>query len=71
MNAVAPGVVETDMTSAMLGSDDAVRESFAEASALGRIGTPDDIADVVAFLASPDSRWVTGQILDATGGARL
>jgi NAD(P)-dependent dehydrogenase (short-subunit alcohol dehydrogenase family) len=35
---------------------------------LGRIGTSSDIADVVAFLASPDAHWVTGQVLDTTGG---
>ena len=35
---------------------------------LGRIGTSSDIADLVAFLASPDARWVTGQVLDTTGG---
>jgi len=35
---------------------------------LGRLGTTSDVADVVAFLASPDARWVTGQVLDTTGG---
>jgi NAD(P)-dependent dehydrogenase (short-subunit alcohol dehydrogenase family) len=40
-------------------------------SAFGRVGTVSDVADVVAFLASPDSRWVTGQHLDATGGTLL
>lgn len=42
-----------------------------EMSALGRVGQPDDIADIVAFLASADSRWVTGQMIDATGGSHL
>jgi NAD(P)-dependent dehydrogenase (short-subunit alcohol dehydrogenase family) len=37
-------------------------------TALGRIGKPDDIADIVAFLASGDARWVTGQVLAAAGG---
>jgi 3-oxoacyl-[acyl-carrier protein] reductase len=40
-------------------------------SAFNRVGQPADIADAVAFLASDDSRWVTGQYLDATGGANL
>jgi NAD(P)-dependent dehydrogenase (short-subunit alcohol dehydrogenase family) len=37
---------------------------------LGQIGAPADIADVVAFLASPDARWVTGQVIDLAGGLR-
>ena len=40
-------------------------------SALGRVGQPDDVADVVAFLASNDGRWVTGRTIDATGGSAL
>lgn len=40
-------------------------------TALSRLGTPDDVADVVAFLASDAARWVTGQILDASGGLFL
>jgi NAD(P)-dependent dehydrogenase (short-subunit alcohol dehydrogenase family) len=43
----------------------------ASASTLGRIGQPADIADVVAFLASDDARWVTGDLIDATGGTFL
>lgn len=40
-------------------------------AALGRVGQPEDIADIVAFLASDEARWVTGRVVDATGGARL
>ncbi|MFC9287021.1 SDR family oxidoreductase, partial [Streptomyces sp. NPDC057052] len=40
-------------------------------SALGRVGRPEDVADVVAFLACDDARWVTGQVIDATGGSGL
>jgi len=40
-------------------------------SAFGRVGRPEDVADVVAFLASAQTRWVSGQIIDATGGSRL
>jgi 3-oxoacyl-[acyl-carrier protein] reductase len=66
VNSVAPGPVETDLMRA--NSDDATRAIFVQRTSLGRIGTPDDIADVVAFLASGDGRWVTGQVLAATGG---
>ncbi|MCC3772285.1 SDR family oxidoreductase [Streptomyces sp. UNOC14_S4] len=70
VNAVAPGVVDTDMNAAWLRNP----EAWAQVSAMspaGRVGEPRDIADVVAFLASDDSRWVTGQWIDATGGALL
>jgi 3-oxoacyl-[acyl-carrier protein] reductase len=66
VNAVAPGPVETDLMRENL--DDATRTVFEKRTPLGRIGTPDDIADVVAFLASPDARWVTGHVLAASGG---
>jgi 3-oxoacyl-[acyl-carrier protein] reductase len=67
VNAVAPGVTHTDMTNALL-DNPKVREGIAASTALGRIGQPADIADAVAFLASHDARWVTGQVLDASGG---
>lgn len=66
VNAVAPGPVETDAMKA--NADDAMRAFFRERTPFGRIGMPADIADVVAFLASADARWVTGQVLAATGG---
>jgi 3-oxoacyl-[acyl-carrier protein] reductase len=66
VNAVAPGPVETDALRANL--DQATKAFFVQRTALGRIGMPEDIADVVAFLASRDARWVTGQVLAATGG---
>ncbi|MYV58991.1 SDR family oxidoreductase [Streptomyces sp. SID4931] len=69
VNAVAPGLVDTDSTSDRLRADD---ESWAAAEALstlGKVGTPAEIADVVAFLASDDGRWVTGHWIDATGGS--
>jgi NAD(P)-dependent dehydrogenase (short-subunit alcohol dehydrogenase family) len=71
VNAVAPGVVDTDMNAGWLRGDEAAWRQSAEVAALGRVGEPADIADVVAFLASDDSRWVTGQWVDATGGALL
>ncbi|MDQ1009256.1 3-oxoacyl-[acyl-carrier protein] reductase [Streptomyces sp. V4I23] len=70
VNTVAPGFVETDMNAPLRSTPEgaAFLESF---SAFGRIGQPADIADVVGFLASEESRWVTGQYIDATGGSRL
>ena len=70
VNAVAPGATDTDMNAAWLSSPEA-RESVADATALGRVGEPLDIAGLVAFLASPDSGWVTGQCIEASGGMRL
>jgi len=66
VNAVAPGAVDTDAMKENI--DDAMRAFFLQRTPLGRIGKPDDIADAVAFLASPDARWVTGQVLAVTGG---
>lgn len=68
VNAVAPGVVDTDMNAAWL---DYARDMVAGLSPLGRVAQPSDIGDVVAFLASDDSRWVTGQRIDTSGGALL
>lgn len=71
VNAVAPGVVDTDINANWLrGNDEAIAAVSAQ-SALGRVGQPEDIAGVVAFLASPEGGWVTGQTIDATGGTQL
>ncbi|MFI8192109.1 SDR family oxidoreductase [Streptomyces sp. NPDC085946] len=71
VNAVAPGIIDTDMNASWLRGNEAAETSAAELSALGRVGRPEDVAGVVAFLASDDGRWVTGQIVDATGGSQL
>ncbi|MDR1856045.1 MAG: 3-oxoacyl-[acyl-carrier-protein] reductase [Desulfovibrio sp.] len=65
VNAVAPGFVETDMT-ASLGED--VRKSYVEAIPLKRMGTPQDIAEAVAFLVSERAGYITGQVLAVNGG---
>jgi 3-oxoacyl-[acyl-carrier protein] reductase len=70
VNSVAPGVVDTDM-GAWVDSAPGIREGVAATVALGRIGRPADVADVVAFLASDDGRWITGHTLDASGGTWL
>ncbi|MBE1442789.1 NAD(P)-dependent dehydrogenase (short-subunit alcohol dehydrogenase family) [Paenibacillus sp. OAS669] len=70
VNAVMPGIVDTDVNASWLHTPDG-RKHAEEMSVLGRVGEPSDIADIVAFAASPDGRWVTGQMLDATGGSHL
>jgi 3-oxoacyl-[acyl-carrier protein] reductase len=70
VNSLAPGFTETDMAADIL-SNPQGREYASSVSAFNRVGQPSDIADAAAFLASHDGRWVTGQYLDATGGARL
>lgn len=70
VNAVAPGVIDTDMAAA-LARDPAMAEGVKGKQALKRIGQPEDIADVVGFLAGPESRWVTGQVIEASGGTAL
>jgi 3-oxoacyl-[acyl-carrier protein] reductase len=66
---VAPGAIETDM-SAWLGSDDGKATAHA-IQALQRVGQPEDIANTIAFLAGPDGAWVTGTIINASGGTKL
>ena len=70
VNAVNPGPVVTEgfKTSGVEGSD--FEKSMLEGTPLGRLGQPDDVATVVAFLASDDARWVTGSLLQAAGGLR-
>jgi NAD(P)-dependent dehydrogenase (short-subunit alcohol dehydrogenase family) len=70
VNAVGPGATATDMNAARLATS-AGRDAIAARSPLGRVAQPEDIADIVAFLASDDAGWITGQWIDATGGALL
>lgn len=66
VNGVAPGTTATDMLNA--GLPDELKHVYIDKTALGRLGEPEDIAAVVAFLASDDSRWVTGHTIAADGG---
>jgi 3-oxoacyl-[acyl-carrier protein] reductase len=65
VNAVAPSLVDTPMTQAM---PPEVLEKMIGRIPAGRIGTPDDVAGIVAFLASPDAAYITGQVIYACGG---
>lgn len=66
VNAVAPGPVETEFF--MAGKPDAVVENIKNMNPFGRLGTPEDIASAVSFLAGPDGRWISGQTIRANGG---
>jgi 3-oxoacyl-[acyl-carrier protein] reductase len=70
VNAVAPGFVRTDMTQSGRGAGDweGTEERFAAKAMMGRIGEPEDVANAVAFLASPESGWITAQMVTVDGG---
>ncbi len=68
VNSLNPGLVETEGTHAMGALEGEFRDSRLRATPLGRIGQPQDISRIAAFLASDDSYWVNGQVVLATGG---
>jgi NAD(P)-dependent dehydrogenase (short-subunit alcohol dehydrogenase family) len=70
VNAIAPGAIETDMSVDFIGTDEG-KAQIKSVQALKRIGQPEDIAGVAGFLAGPDSGWVTGQVIDVSGGTKL
>jgi len=69
VNAVAPGVIDTDMSN--FTKTEAGRDTVLGMQALKRIGKPEDVADVVAFLASDAARWLTGASIPVDGGSKL
>ena len=69
VNAVSPGFIETDMTAAHIAGE--AREALLKQIPLGRIGRPEEVAEVVRFLASRDAAYVTGQVIRVNGGLLL
>jgi 3-oxoacyl-[acyl-carrier protein] reductase len=69
VNAVAPGVIDTDMSNFTKTEDG--RKTVMAMQTLKRIGQPDDVASVVAFLASDEARWITGDTIAVDGGSKL
>lgn len=70
VNAVAPGGIVTDFGGGYL-RDEQLQKTVAQDTPLGRVGQPEDVAGVIASLLSTDTRWITGQRLEVTGGYRL
>jgi 3-oxoacyl-[acyl-carrier protein] reductase len=68
VNAVAPGLIDTDMTKALAGD---VHGDWADRIPLKRLGTPEDVAAAVLFLASDEAAYITGQVLAVNGGMYL
>ncbi|WP_268224030.1 SDR family NAD(P)-dependent oxidoreductase [Sinomicrobium oceani] len=67
-NVVAPGAIETDFGGGHVRDNKEVNDNVAGATALGRVGLPEDIGGVVAFLCSPEARWINAQRIEVSGG---
>ncbi|MGF7037457.1 SDR family NAD(P)-dependent oxidoreductase [Mucilaginibacter lappiensis] len=70
-NVVAPGAIETDFSGGMVRDNEQINKQIASLTALGRVGLPDDIGGVVAFLCTEEARWVNAQRIEVSGGMNL
>lgn len=71
VNSVAPGAIETDFGGGVVRDNPEVNRHIASLTALGRVGRPDDIGSVVAFLCTEDAKWINGQRIEVSGGQNL
>lgn len=70
-NTAAPGAIATDFLGGAVRDTPDYTKAFADMTALGRVGVPDDIGPMVASLLSEDNRWVTGQRIEVSGGQTI
>jgi NAD(P)-dependent dehydrogenase (short-subunit alcohol dehydrogenase family) len=70
-NVVAPGAIETDFSGGMVRDNAELNKQVAGFTALGRVGLPEDIGGVVAFLCTPEAKWINGQRIEVSGGMYL
>jgi 3-oxoacyl-[acyl-carrier protein] reductase len=70
VNAINPGPIQTEGFKAARFKESGFEEQMVKGTPLGRIGTPEDVAEIAAFLVSEEARWVTGSLIDAAGGWR-
>jgi NAD(P)-dependent dehydrogenase (short-subunit alcohol dehydrogenase family) len=71
VNVVAPGAIETDFGGGMVRDNEEINKGIASQTALGRVGLPDDIGGVVAFLCTDEARWINAQRIEVSGGVFL
>ncbi|MCX2485837.1 SDR family NAD(P)-dependent oxidoreductase [Pedobacter sp. MR2016-24] len=71
VNIVAPGAIETDFGGGVVRDNDQVNKHIASVTALGRVGRPDDIGSVVAFLCTDQAKWINAQRIEVSGGMNL
>jgi NAD(P)-dependent dehydrogenase (short-subunit alcohol dehydrogenase family) len=71
VNVVAPGAIETDFGGGVVRDNDQVNKMIAGVTALGRVGLPDDIGPVVAFLCTDDAKWINAQRIEVSGGMNV
>lgn len=70
-NTIAPGAIETDFGGGAVRDNEQFNKAIASVTALGRVGLPDDIGAVVAFLCTEEARWINAQRIEVSGGMNI